>query len=323
MNEKIISDFIKVEYRECPLAEDQDDLILFKASDKLHNLPGIYSIVKSRKSGLIRTNPRPTPGTIGFYYPKDYGPYTDTIVTKQNIEAGKSWSKDKILHNIFSFNSNKLPDQKIGKMLEIGCASGSFMVEMNNKGWEVAGIEYSAQAAKNAQNLGFKVHIGSLEEAPAPEELLDLVVGRMVLEHLHEPIIALEKLHGWTAKDGWAVFSVPNANSFLFKYFKDDWYDLDIPRHLYHYTPSAIKKIFDKAGWKVQKIHHYRTLTSLFVSLSFKLEKKGFNNKLTKFMREFPRGKKRHYLLYPIAFILATFGQTGRMTIWATKKSND
>lgn len=320
MNENTISNIIKMEYKDCPLAEDQDDLFLFKGSDQLRKLPGIFSVVKSKKSGLIRTNPRPTPETIGFYYPEDYSPYQGTKVIDKEKDIPKSWFRAKII-NIFEFNTNRLPNQKPGRMLEIGCASGSFMLEMTKKGWEVEGIEFSEFAAKNAQKLGLKVHIGSLEEAPKPDKLYNLVVGWMVLEHLHEPVKALEKLHKWTTKDAWAVFSIPNAGSLEFKIFKDHWYATQLPTHLYHFTPQTISKVLEKAGWEVKAIYHQRIITNIFVSLGYKLENYKISYRLAQILKDFSNGKKRHYLLYPLSWVLASFGQTGRMTIWAKKKA--
>ncbi|MEJ7712387.1 MAG: hypothetical protein WKF84_21660 [Pyrinomonadaceae bacterium] len=57
-----------------------DDEPLFGGRDRLHDLPGIFQVVKCRVCGLMRTNPRPTPEAIGFYYPENYGPYQSTRV---------------------------------------------------------------------------------------------------------------------------------------------------------------------------------------------------------------------------------------------------
>ena len=73
------------------------------------------------------------------------------------------------------------------------------------------GIEFSPKAAAVARALGYPVHAGSLETAPAPVEPFDLIVGWMVLEHLHDPVLALKKLNAWMKPGGWLVLSIPNA----------------------------------------------------------------------------------------------------------------
>ena len=80
---------------------------------------------------------------------------------------------------------------------------------MAAQGWHVEGIEFSEKAAQAASRLGYKVHTGSLESAPAPAHPIDLIVGWMVLEHLHDPIGCLKKLNEWASQDAWLVLSVP------------------------------------------------------------------------------------------------------------------
>src|SRR3546814_20558991 len=61
-----------------------------------------------------------------------------------------------------------------------------------------------------------------------PETPFDVVVGWMVLEHLHEPLAALKKLRRWVRQDGWLVLSVPDAGGLELKLFRDRWYALHL-----------------------------------------------------------------------------------------------
>ena len=64
----------------CPLGCSKSDEVILTGCDLLHDLPGEFTVVKCRTCGLMRTNPRPTSDTIGFYYPDNYGPYLGTQV---------------------------------------------------------------------------------------------------------------------------------------------------------------------------------------------------------------------------------------------------
>jgi 2-polyprenyl-3-methyl-5-hydroxy-6-metoxy-1,4-benzoquinol methylase len=311
---------IKLEHVSCPLGCPPRDSILFVGWDRLNNLPGKFQIVRCQACGLMRTNPRPTLDTIGFYYPDHYGPYHGTIV-RMGEREGKNWPLWKHLaQKIFQFNNMRLPVLRPGRMLEIGCASGAFMHQMAQKGWEVGGVELSSYAASSASALGYPVHAGPLETAPEPQQPYDLVVGWMVLEHLHDPIVGLKKLYRWTEPGGWLILSVPNAGSFEFFFFKNCWYDLHLPNHLFHFTPKTIVKVLNYGGWRLIKIHHQRVLYNLFPSIGYLLSDFGFKSRLIESLIEFPNNAGRIiYCLYPIAYILASLGQTGRMTVWARK----
>jgi SAM-dependent methyltransferase len=311
---------VKLEDNPCPLCREKDDVLLFTGRDRLHDLPGEFNVVRCRQCGLVRTSPRPTLDTIAFYYPDNYGPYLGTKIQKEKVGSQNQALWKQLVRKVFQFNNARLPVLKPGKLLEIGCASGAFLHQMALEGWNVAGIELSDHAGSNASAGGYSIHIGPLEEAPDLQEELDLVVGWMVLEHLHNPVYALKRLYKWTRPGGWLILSLPNAASYEFRLFKDCWFDLHLPNHLFHFTPTTIRKVLNSEGWRLIKIHHQRVLYNLFPSIGYSLSDAGLRNRLTGKLIQFPNSANRiHYLLYPIAYILACLGQTGRMTVWARK----
>jgi 2-polyprenyl-3-methyl-5-hydroxy-6-metoxy-1,4-benzoquinol methylase len=315
-------EFIAVEDIGCPLGCIKNDKPILTGRDLLHDLPGEFTVVKCRTCGLMRTNPRPTVETIGFYYPDDYGPYLGTRVQQTNpkrmFDIKRSlgpWIK-----SFFHSNTTILPLLPPGRMLEIGCASGAFLHEMACKGWQVQGIEFSNKAAQAATRLGYHVHVGSIEAAPSPDEGFDLIVGWMTLEHLHDPIRSLNKLRDWAKPGAYLAISVPNAAALEFRLFKDAWYALQLPTHLYHYTPQSLEKILLAGGWKIQHVFHQRNINNLIASIGYVLRANNFSY-LGKKLIAFP--EKNGWLVFaihPIAWIFSLIGQTGRITIWSRVK---
>lgn len=315
---------IKLEYVCCPLTCSKNDQFLFKARDIMGNLPGEYNLVKCKTCGLIRLNPRPTQNTIGYYYPESYAQYSTSKVKNEIIDTAGLFKKKifrPLIKKIFNFNYAKIPKIKPGDMLEIGCASGYFLKEMRDKGWNVKGIEFSAHAAKFAREAGFDIYNGPLEEAPEVENRFDLIVGFMVLEHLHNIIDCLKKLRRFSKDNAWLVLSVPNAGSLEFNIFKDNWHASHAPHHLFYFTPKTIRKVLIASGWEIKKIYHQRLLHDLIASIGFSLKKKGFVNVGKKFIEYPENAGKWQYFLYPLAWLLSIFGQTGRMTVWAKVKN--
>jgi 2-polyprenyl-3-methyl-5-hydroxy-6-metoxy-1,4-benzoquinol methylase len=314
-----MNDPIRLEDVACPMGCPRDDKQILIGRDLLYGLPGEFTIIKCRRCGLLRTNPRPAPESMGSFYPDDYGPYLDTLI--QQVEQKPASPLKKLLRSLanhtFKFKIQYLPPLTPGRLLEIGCASGAFLYEMAKKGWQVQGIEFSTKAAAAASQLGFPVHAGPLETAPKPEEPFDLIVGWMVLEHLHDPIAVLKKLREWAQPDAWLVLSLPNAGSLDFHIFKDNLYSLHLPNHLYHFSPKTLEKVLRAGGWTLDRISHQRVLSNLVFSPGYVLRAKGHAKWGQKFI-DFPKHSKRWvYALYPLAWILSWFGQTGRMTVWA------
>ena len=66
---------------------------------------------------------------------------------------------------------------------------------MQDKGWQVEGLEPSVQAAQIAKRNTDLIYVSQIEILILPpEKQYDLIIGRTVFEHFHEPIKCLEKM---------------------------------------------------------------------------------------------------------------------------------
>lgn len=314
---------IPVEEWSCPLGCRRRDEFVLEGRDRLHGLPGRFRVVRCRTCGLLRTNPRPTAEAMGAYYPDDYGPYRYTVVSEKTEDHRSALRRNvsELLRRFTDTGSERLPDLPPGRLLEVGCASGSFLRRMAERGWSVEGIEFSETAGAAARGLGYPVFAGRLESAPDPRDPFDLVVGWMVLEHLREPVVSLSRLRGWTRPGGWIVLSVPDAGGWEFRLFRGAWYALQVPNHLILPTRSTLGEMLRRTGWKIERVFHHRDIRNIPASLAFALEDHGGSGRIARWLRGYPeRGGRAGYALFPLAAGLAFFGMTGRMTVWARRE---
>lgn len=308
---------VVLENAPCPCGCPEGDEPVLDGDDRLHGLPGRFTIVKCRTCGLKRTDPRPNQATMGFYYPADYDPYTKSRAATGPVRRSGWKARAK---RIFETRSNAIPDLAPGTMLEIGCASGNYMQAMADQGWQVQGLEPSATAAEFSKSRGFEVTVSDLESASYPDESFDLIVGWMVMEHLHSPVECLRKMHRWLKPGGALVFSVPNAGSYEFDLFGDAWFALQLPTHLFHYDPRSLDKVLASADWRLERIIFQRNNGNLPPSIGYVLREAGmvrFGNHL---ISGNLNGKLIFRLLtFPYAWLVARLGVAGRMTVWARK----
>jgi 2-polyprenyl-3-methyl-5-hydroxy-6-metoxy-1,4-benzoquinol methylase len=294
------------------------DKKVLTSRDRLHNLPGEFTVVQCQNCGLMRTNPRPTRQTIAFYYPDDYGPHqvTPFVNASTQKQADNFWNLAAM--RILDTESRKIPALRPGRMLEIGCASGAFLQLMAGRGWHVEGLETSEKAGKAARALGYSIRIGRLEDVPDPTELFDLVVGWHVLEHLYDPGLALRRLYGWTKPGGWLALSMPDASAWEFRVFAERWYSLDLPRHLFHFTPETLKSLLAKTGWKTERLLWHHNPNNLLHSLRYFCSDRGCN-RLGAYLLDIVQGRRQRYLRLFLAKFLGTLHASGRMTVWARR----
>lgn len=144
------------------------------------------------------------------------------------------------------------------RLLEIGCGKGRFLDVAKKRGFQIYGIEPSPRSfAFASARLGSAIapigldEINNLTEFPGK---YDYVMLWHVLEHLDDPHIVLSQIKGLLTSKGRVVIAVPNFASFQACLGKADWYHLDPPRHLHHFTPESLRILATTWEFKIENI---------------------------------------------------------------------
>jgi SAM-dependent methyltransferase len=301
----------------CPMGCVRDDEPVISGVDRISGVGGTFQIVRCRSCRLARTNPRPTPETIGRYYPDEYAPYQYT----KGVAGAKPRRSvvRSVARRLIDFNSDHLAPAERGHALEIGCASGAYLAHLASLGWSVEGVELNEAAAAATAARGFRVQTSAVELMAQPLSPPSLVVAWMVLEHLHDPVGALRRLREWSAESAWLVASVPNFATVGASAFKREWYPLQLPAHLFHYDKGTLGGVLARGGWRLERVFYHRTLTDFVASVGNWVESRG-QGALAERLRTTAKKRAFHLAMYPFAAGVAALGQTGRMTIWAKRE---
>jgi SAM-dependent methyltransferase len=306
---------VRLESALCPLCQGRRDMVLFRAPDRLHGVPGEYDVVRCLSCELVRTNPRPSAASIAIYYPEGYAPHH----VGEEVQAPDARSSNiarAAIKRLFGENNQLTPDVPPGKLLEIGCGGGAFMSKMAALGWQVEGVEFSRLAATRASRFGYKVHACPIEDLLLPEVSFDLIVGWMVLEHLYDPVGTLRKLRRATKPRGWLAISVPDASCLEFKLIPRYWYALQVPTHLYHFDRSTIAKVVRAGGWRVERMFWHRSAANLLHTVGYVLENVGMGHS-GRYLHEAAQGKRFRLGRLLLGALLAKLRLSGRLTVWA------
>ena len=261
---------VKFETAPCDFCGTEEAQVLFEGPDRLHKLPGVFRWVQCDYCGWMRQNPRPTRDTIGAYYPDEYEPYIKAIDDEPSLRGrwDRRYGMVKRCRAITRYRPG-------GRLLDVGCATGTFMYEMKRLGgWEAYGIEPNERAATYArQRFGFDVHVGTLEDADLPSGSFDVVTLWNVLEHLHTPRADLVRVHRLLKEGGLLVFSIPNLEGLDARLFGRLWLGWDLPRHLYLPPRRVLIKSLHELGLAVEAMKCLSGSHSSFgISLQFYLE---------------------------------------------------
>ena len=167
--------------------------------------------------------------------------------------------------NTYDFIKNNI-DSK-GKILEIGCGNARILYLAREDGWEVKGLELSEfLAEKVAKRLNIAVQVADfLELNTDPKDKYDLIILRHVLEHLIEPLIAMEKIRDLLKPGGKALMEFPNIQGidlklkrFLSKLGRRKKFsDGFVPGHANEYSKVSFTNLLAKTGFSLLKWETY------------------------------------------------------------------
>ena len=141
----------------------------------------------------------------------------------------------------------------IGRLLEIGCASGWFLGEARAVGYEVVGIEPAEEMAAAArERSGAEVYAAMLEDASLDPGSFDVAVAWHVLEHLARPRDTLAGVRTALRPGGWLLLELPNIASLRATRQGEDWYGMEPAHHVAHYSPRRARRAAARVGLRAR-----------------------------------------------------------------------
>ena len=169
-----------------------------------------------------------------------------------------------------------------GRVLDVGCGGRPhFLSRMKRMGWEAHGndiVEFPR--LKQLESEGIRCQVCDFSESRYQEEYFDVIVFWHVLEHLPAPVEALRKARRLLKPGGLLVLALPNRESLQAKWAGPHWFHLDVPRHYFHFTLGAVKKILGDGGFKPLYISHFSFEQDIFSCIQTLYNRAGFKHDL-------------------------------------------
>src|SRR3989344_2218742 len=238
----------------CNLCGIDTGKLLFESKDLLYGVTNkVFRVVRCTRCSLVYLNPQPEGAEIATFYPNTYRPY-------------------KIDDSTISYALPKEPKKNV---LDVGCGSGDLLVNIAKKhpDWALYGLDFDARAVHIARSFGFNIFHGSLPHARYENNFFDEIHMNHVLEHTPNPRETVEEAARILKDTGELIIITPNFRSLSRIIFRNYWYHIDTPRHLFLFTPKTLRAVLKRAGLK--KIKFQFILSPKYFLQSYALLTKG------------------------------------------------
>lgn len=203
----------------------------------------ILPVSRCNDCGFVYTSSQPKSVAMSSVYPLNYMPHHPKPV------RGHLRGRFRALLRPYLGGTEYLI-RPPGRLLDIGCGAGDLLREMALKGWNVHGVELVQTSAEIAAKYG-EIVCGSWEAAIErwPPHSFDLITMIHSLEHLHDPLRAVQTLRTLLRHDGRIIIEVPSVKGLFTRLRGAPYYGL--PYHLSHFTPSTLKRLLRQSGYRV------------------------------------------------------------------------
>lgn len=235
---------------ECPLCEHDSPELLSRSITR--NVPGSVSNISICKNcGFVFMNPRWTPEqynqVMDYWYPQKFTHNADSRLeatfdpAKEEIRFRK-W--ERMYERIESFYPNGIEN-----VLDVGAGQGWCIQFLQTKYPNIQpfAIERWPAAKTHLKDAyGAKIIADTTEDEWDPEYQgrFDLIVFRHTLEHLLDPLVALEKIRSFLSGDGMAYIAVPTL-----KHIKVPLeHDFFRPVHVLYFQKETLEALCQRAG---------------------------------------------------------------------------
>ena len=198
----------------------------------------LYQLVRCEDCRLCWLENAPPPEDMASHYGADY----DRVITAPGDLYPHHW--DLVRNKLLQYVQG-------GSILDIGCSSGSFLRTLKGEAWKLYGIEMSKVVADHARaTTGAEVFVGDVLDAPFKNSTFHAASGFHVLEHMYDPRKVMATVFSWLKPGGILTLTLPNIDSLEARIFGHYWFGVDVPRHLWHFSPRALSAMASSVGFQ-------------------------------------------------------------------------
>ena len=261
----------------CGVCGTKDHKILFHSCNRRNNIKCCATYVECLECSLIYLYDRPDWEEIVRYYSNSWveGDCAEAVNVEESslTKVDTNIPKWKINLRKYRFRPHSWPLETVAlgskRLLDIGCGNGLKLREFMQRGYEVTGVDVNEDDIAKCISLlpEGRFIAGEIQDIDLADEDFDYIRLDNTLEHIPNPVKAVEKCCRLLKKGGRLMIYVPHGKSLSMRLMKGNSISSWIPFHLQLFTHRSLRMLLEQAGLCDIRIHNYYPHTWLPLSL--------------------------------------------------------
>lgn len=250
----------------CRICGNAESNSIITAKEMMFGFGGEFGYILCSKCGCLQI--KEIPDNISKYYPEEYYSYGNSIA---ELNTKKSFADkfkkdllryylgdDNLMGRMLSYKY-KSPYQWLkknmvtfdSKILDVGSGEGKALRLMANSGFtNLTGVDPFIEKDITYDD-GVRIY---KEELGKLDGEFDFIMLHHSFEHMSEPLNVLKNLYRLLKPKHYVLIRIPVADSFAFKKYKENWVQLDAPRHFFLHTKKSMEILSEQSGFNLDDV---------------------------------------------------------------------
>jgi SAM-dependent methyltransferase len=247
----------------CKICGNSDTLIVYNAREMMFGLGGSFSYTECQECYCLQLED--VPEDMSQFYPFNYYSFSSRDSKSSIVEYLKAKRDHYLVYKqglIGRILASQIPNVKMqiledvsiskdSKILDVGCGSGGLLKELSRLGfYNMSGVDPYLEQEIDYGN-GLKIYKKSIHEVSDSQ---DLIMFHHSFEHLADPLETMQAVSRLLNNNGRCIIRVPTTSSFSWEHYRENWVQLDAPRHLFLHSQESMALLAGKCSLVIEKI---------------------------------------------------------------------
>lgn len=228
----------------CVICKSKDTKELYKSNANINRLSFTYEFSPNAKKTFRVVRCKSCSHVFCDPLPKNFYKHYLDVVDKKYLtqEEDRKATARVIIKEI-------LKEKSKGKMLDIGCATGDFLVVAKEHGFVAEGLELSRWSSGIAKSKGITTYSHSIKvhSRKFPKKY-DVITLWGVIEHFEDPLAEMENINALLKPNGIVVLWTGDVDSITSKLMGRNWWYW-LGQHIQYFTRDSLGLLGDKTGF--------------------------------------------------------------------------